>query len=131
MLFFTLVFTRRWRDVWRLVSLPCILLMLAIAAPWHILIGMRNPGFFWFYFINEHLLRFLGKRYPMDYGTVPLVPFWALHMVWLFPWSFYLVTLFVPSQFTRAMVGTGRRWVLPLAWAFTILLFFACSWRLE
>jgi len=130
-LFFTLVFTRRWRDVWRLVSVPGILLMLVIAAPWHILIGVRNPGFFWFYFINEHLLRFLGKRYPMDYGTVPLVPFWALHMVWLFPWSFYLVTLFVPSQFKRATAETGRGLVLPLAWALTILLFFSFSSRLE
>jgi peptidoglycan/LPS O-acetylase OafA/YrhL len=130
-LFFTMALTGRWRDVWRLISVPGILLMLAIAAPWHVLIGLRNPGFFWFYFVNEHLLRFLGKRYPMDYGTVPLVPFWLLHMVWLFPWSFYLVTLLVPSQFKRAMAESGRNLVLPIAWALTILLFFSFSSRLE
>ena len=28
-------------------------------------------GFFWFYFINEQLLRFLNTRYPRDYNTVP------------------------------------------------------------
>ena len=28
-------------------------------------------GFFWFYFFNEHLLRFLNLRYPRDYNTVP------------------------------------------------------------
>lgn len=130
-LFFTLVLTGRLRDVWRLVSIPGILLMLAIAAPWHVLIGMRNPGFFWFYFVNEHLLRFLGKRYPMDYGTVPLVPFWILHIVWLFPWSFYLATLFVPGEFKRAMADSGRAIVLPVVWALTILLFFSFSSRLE
>lgn len=135
-LFFTLVLTGRWNDVWRLISVPGILLMLAIAAPWHILIGMRNPGFFWFYFVNEHLLRFLGKRYPMDYGTVPLVPFWLLHVVWLFPWSFYLLTLFVPANFKRALAESRRNSIqptiwLPLVWALVILLFFSFSSRLE
>ena len=58
----------------------------AIAAPWHVLATLRNPpyfdftmhsgpgqyhGFFWFYFINEHVLRFLNLRYPRDYKTVP------------------------------------------------------------
>ncbi len=42
------------------------------------------PGFFWYYFMNEHVLRFLGRRYPHDYNTVPRFIFWALHLVWLF-----------------------------------------------
>ena len=28
-------------------------------------------GFFYFYFINEQVLRFLGKRYPVDYNKLP------------------------------------------------------------
>src|SRR6185437_16130355 len=72
---------RRWREM-RLFT--GILLFLAIGAPWHILCGLRNPdqghpvgniphpgnvhGYFYFYFINEHFLRFLGKRYPHDYN---------------------------------------------------------------
>ena len=129
--FVTLAATGRLKEVRRLISLTGILLFLAIAAPWHMLIGLRNPGFFWFYFINEHLLRFLGKRYPMDYGTVPLVPFWLLHVVWLFPWSIYLVTLCWPNNFKRALAEHGRGLVLLLAWALTILLFFSFSSRLE
>ncbi len=94
---------RRWRQ-FRLLS--GILLFLAIAAPWHILAGLRNPGaghpagniptpgnvhgFFYFYFINEQVLRFLGKRYPVDYNKLPFVLYWSLHLVWLFPWSIYL-----------------------------------------
>jgi 4-amino-4-deoxy-L-arabinose transferase-like glycosyltransferase len=71
------------------------LLFLLIAAPWHILAGLRNTGgmnghgFFWFYFINEHFLRFLGKRYPKDYNKLPAYLFWSLHLVWLFPWSLF------------------------------------------
>jgi 4-amino-4-deoxy-L-arabinose transferase-like glycosyltransferase len=84
---------RRWRE-FRLGS--GLLLFFAIAAPWHILAGLRNPavgdhhGFFWFYFVNEHYLRFLGKRIPKDYNKLPGYLYWTLHLVWLFPWSLYL-----------------------------------------
>ena len=56
---------------------PASLLFLAIAAPWHILAGLRNTGgmnghgFFWFYFINEHVLRFLGRRIPRTTTSSP------------------------------------------------------------
>lgn len=84
---------KRWRE-FRLLS--GLTLFLVIAAPWHILAGLRNTGgqngrgFFWFYFVNEHFLRFLGKRYPRDYNKLPWALYWSLHLVWLFPWSLYL-----------------------------------------
>ncbi len=104
-----LILTGDWRR-WRQFRLPTgILLFLAIAAPWHILAGLRNTGaghpvgnipaagnvhgFFYFYFINEQVLRFLGKRYPVDYNKLPFLLYWGLHLVWLFPWSFYLPVL--------------------------------------
>ncbi len=130
-IFLTLLFSGKVRNGVRLLSLKGALLFLVIAVPWHIAIGLRNPGFFWFYFVNEHILRFLGKRYPMDYGTVPLIPFWLLHLVWLFPWSFYLITLFRPSNFKRAIAESSGGLTLPLVWALTILLFFSFSTRLE
>lgn len=94
---------RRWRE-FRLGS--GFLLFLAIAAPWHILAGLHNPdqgnphgnhptpgnvhGFFYFYFLNEQVFRFLGERYPDDYNKLPAVLYWSLHLVWLFPWSIYV-----------------------------------------
>ncbi|MEO8736735.1 MAG: glycosyltransferase family 39 protein [Edaphobacter sp.] len=83
---------KKWRA---LKPLTGALLFLAIAAPWHILAGLRNTGgmnghgFFWFYFVNEHFLRFLGKRFPKDYNKLPGYLFWSLHIVWLFPWSLF------------------------------------------
>ena len=44
----------------------------------------------WFYFMNEHVLRYLNLRVPRDYDTVPLYLFWGLVLVWLMPWSGYL-----------------------------------------
>jgi len=94
----------RWREL-RIVR--CTLIFLVIAAPWHILAGLRNRGgmngrgFFWFYFINEHVLRFLGRRYPMDYNKLPGALYWSLHIVWLFPWSLF---------FPLALVVAWRKW---------------------
>ncbi|QHN02222.1 glycosyl transferase [Granulicella sp. WH15] len=93
---------------WRLLRpLTGGLLLLAIAAPWHVLAGLRNTGgadghgFLWFYFVNEHFLRFLGRRIPRDYNKLPGSLFWSLHLVWLFPWS-----LFAPL----ALDAARRRW---------------------
>lgn len=89
---------RRWRELRLLTG---TLLFLAIAAPWHILAAVRNQGFLWFYFINEHVLRFLGRRYPKDYNKLPFALYWSLHLVWLFPWSLF---------FPLATLAAWRRW---------------------
>ena len=105
---------RRWRQL-RLLS--STLVFLAIAAPWHILCGLANPdqghpvgnhptignvhGFFYFYFVNEHLLRFFSMRYPHDYNKLPFAAYWLLHFVWLFPWSLFLPALIAIAWKTR------------------------------
>ncbi|HEX3375140.1 MAG TPA: glycosyltransferase family 39 protein [Edaphobacter sp.] len=97
---------KKWRQ---LKPLTGTLLFLAIAAPWHILAGLRNTGgmnghgFFWFYFVNEHFLRFLGERYPKDYNKLPSYLYWTLHLVWLFPWSLFCGALFrqAAASFSR------------------------------
>ena len=105
---------RRWRE---LKPLSGLLLFLAIAAPWHILAGLANPdqgqpvgnhptpgnvhGFWYFYFVNEHFLRFLGQRFPHDYNRLPFIAYWLLHLVWLFPWSLFLPAALVLAWKTR------------------------------
>jgi 4-amino-4-deoxy-L-arabinose transferase-like glycosyltransferase len=107
---------KNWR---RLKPLTGTLLFLLIAAPWHILAGLRNTGgmnghgFFWFYFVNEHFLRFLGRRYPKDYNKLPSYLYWTLHLVWLFPWSLFCGVLFRQatasfSRFNKANPITNR-----------------------
>jgi hypothetical protein len=126
-----------WR---RLRPFSGLLIVLLIAAPWHILATLHNPpyfaftlhsgpgeyhGFFWFFFINEQLLRFLNLRYPRDYDTVPRLYFWLFHLVWLFPWSMYFPAIaklsFKPTD--RA----GRTRLLALCWAGFVLIFFTFS----
>jgi 4-amino-4-deoxy-L-arabinose transferase-like glycosyltransferase len=138
-----LILTRKFfvRDTWtRLRVSPGLLLFLAIAAPWHVLATLRNPplfdltmhsesgsyrGFFWFYFINEHVLRFLNRRYPRDYNTVPPVLFWLLNLVWLLPWSFYLPGVFKLDY--RGADRAARVRLLAVCWIGVVLGFFTLS----
>jgi hypothetical protein len=92
-----LILTGTLRQDWRkLRPFTGLLLFLAIAAPWHILAGLRNTGgqnghgFFWFYFVNEHFLRFLGRRIPADYNKLPGYLYWTSNLIWLFPWTLFL-----------------------------------------
>ncbi len=47
---------RVWR---RLHALPGVALFLLIAAPWFVLVTLRNPSFPGFFFVHEHFARFL------------------------------------------------------------------------
>jgi len=142
--FFFLLVTgewRRWRE-FRLIS--GVALFLVIAAPWHVLAGLRNPGtpehhgFLWFYFVNEHLLRFLGRRYPRDYNKLPATLYWSLHLVWLFPWSLYFpaaVKMAVQEWRERRekLQGDFAARTRLLCWilAGVVLIFFAASTNQE
>jgi 4-amino-4-deoxy-L-arabinose transferase-like glycosyltransferase len=132
---------RRWRE-FRLFT--GTVLFLLIAAPWHILAGIRNPHFYWFYFVNEHFMRFLGKRIPKDYNKQTNSLYWTLHLVWLFPWSLYLpVALRRPiTEWTarrkrgelkspRPLTFQSRTERLCLVWAGVTLIFFSFSTNQE
>ena len=141
---------------------------LLIAAPWHILAGFANPtqghptpfhfvhghwqvplpsdgnvrGWFWFYFMNEHVLRYLNLRVPHDYDTAPLWLFWGLCFVWMMPWS-----TFVFKAAGWALPWRNDKWrsqlrrhdlplrprglLLCVVWAAFVLLFFSLSTRQE
>jgi 4-amino-4-deoxy-L-arabinose transferase-like glycosyltransferase len=112
-----LILSGQWRRWRALKPFTGLLLFFAIAAPWHILCGLANPdqghpagnhptpgnvhGFWYFYFVNEHFLRFLGGRFPHDYNKMPFAWYWLAHLVWLFPWSLFLPALLVVAWRTR------------------------------
>jgi 4-amino-4-deoxy-L-arabinose transferase-like glycosyltransferase len=128
---------RTWR---RLRPITGVLIILLIAAPWHILATIRNPpyfdftmrsvpgeyhGFWWFFFINEQLLRFLNLRYPRDYDTVPPVYFWLFNLIWLFPWSVYLPAALKLSYRPSDRAGKAR--LLALCLIGFVMIFFTFS----
>jgi 4-amino-4-deoxy-L-arabinose transferase-like glycosyltransferase len=151
-----LLLTRGFRGTLRRIAqlhpLSSVLVFVVFAAPWHILAGLANPtqghpasvaylhghwivplptngnvhGWFWFYFVNEHLLRYLNLRVPHDYDTVPLGLFYGLIFAWLIPWSAYLIPAALRASFQR-----NRANLLLILWAAIPLLFFSLSTRQE
>lgn len=71
-------------DPWGLV------LFLALTAPWHVMASLELQGFAHFYFINEHILRFLGKRVPKDYYSGPPTYYTWRVLLYMIPWTFFL-----------------------------------------
>lgn len=136
---------RGGRTPWGQMGIPgAVAAMAVVAAPWHVLAALRNPplfdfsldsgpglyrGFFWRYFINEHMLRYLGLRHPPDYSRVPLLWFWAGHLAWLFPWSGLLAGA---RGLRLADAGrAGRTRLLMLCFCGFALLFFSGSTNQE
>ncbi len=126
-----------WR---RLRPFSGLLIIAAIALPWHVLATLRNPpyfdftmrsapgeyhGFLWFFVMNEQVLRFLNLRYPRDYNTVPRIWFWLFHLLWLFPWSVYFPAVFRLSF--RPVDRAGKTRLLALCWTGFVLVFFTFS----
>ena len=172
-----LALTGGWRATLRdlrQMHLPSsALVFLAMAAPWHIAAGLANPtegnpgsphlehghwvvplpspgnvhGWTWFYFMNEHVLRYLNLRVPHDYDTVPLLLFWGLLLVWLMPWSAFVFHAVAAVPWRRAVTTSplfATQSATPYAlssldqsrllfglWALLPLLFFSLSTRQE
>lgn len=137
-----LILTGNLRQLLRMRLFSSTLIFFAVAAPWHILASLHNPdqgavrGFLWFYFVNEHLLRYLNKRVPRDYDTVPLMIFWGLLLLWLLPWIAFLPQALkkVPLSWRELRSGQNAQPnanLLFLLWGIVILLFFSFSTRQE
>lgn len=137
-----LLLTGNLRHLLKLRLLSSALVFFAIAAPWHILAALRNPpqgnvrGFLWFYFVNEHINRFLNTRIPRDYDKVPLLLFWALLVLWLLPWTAFLPQSLqeVPRrwrEFRAQMTRRQRAYLLFFLWNLVIVGFFSLSTRQE
>jgi 4-amino-4-deoxy-L-arabinose transferase-like glycosyltransferase len=150
--FLFLLITRNLKHLWRWHVLAGVVVFLLIAVPWHVMAGLANPtqghpsgvvptqgnvhGFYWFYFINEHVLRFFNKRVPHDYDTVPLGVFWALLVVWMVPWLVFALKPLTRVPFRRAfrrlpLDRADQRRVFLTLWAAVILVFFSFSTRQE
>jgi 4-amino-4-deoxy-L-arabinose transferase-like glycosyltransferase len=141
-IFIYLLVTRNLRHILKLRLLSSTLIFLAIAAPWHILAALRNPGegtvrgFLWFYFVNEQFLRYLGRRVPAGYDTVPLLIFWGLTVLWVAPWMVFLPQAIrrLPWRLRdlRAPLNSAQRSSLFfMIWAVVVIGFFTFSTRQE
>jgi 4-amino-4-deoxy-L-arabinose transferase-like glycosyltransferase len=86
--FFWAVFTKRWRDAFRLLHPAAIASFCLTALPWYILCAARNPDFFHVFIIEHNFKRFLTPEFQH------IQPFWfyiPVVLVAVLPWTAIIV----------------------------------------
>jgi 4-amino-4-deoxy-L-arabinose transferase-like glycosyltransferase len=116
-------------SAWRGLQLPLgLALFLAIAVPWHWLAARRDADFLEFYFVHEHLARYLT---PVAQRVQPWWFFLAVFVAGTAPWSLSAVRV-VAAGWRRASGPRreGADFDAPLflwIWVVFIIVFFSLS----
>lgn len=97
-------------------------IFLLLTVPWHVMASLQDSNFPWFYFVNEHWMRFLDKRIPKDYYTGPFYYYIPRVLGYMVPWTF-MVPFFIKKQ--SALNNSLKRFLR--CWFFSFLLFFSFS----
>ncbi len=118
-----LIASRRFRDIFYLFSPLGMLAFVAISFPWLILIQQKNPDFFRFFFIQEHILRYATKihqHYEPFYFYIPVLLAGGM------PWIAYLPEARNGMSSGKDFPGRDGGLFL-LSWIGLIFLFFSFS----
>lgn len=116
-----LALTNNWKLLGHLYLPTSILLFFAIATPWHVLVSLKNPEFFDFYFINEHFTRFLTtvhRRYQPFWFFIPVL------IAGFLPWTSFMLKAFYKGIKTAKQNHTI---LFLLLWAALPFAFFSVS----
>ena len=98
-------------------------MMLVVAAPWFILVSLRNPGFAEFFFIHEHVARYLTEVHQRVGAWWYYIPLLLIGMV---PWTGALPWILRPDRSVAAPTETRAVRILA-AWCGFVLVFFSFS----
>ena len=127
LVFYTL-FARDWKIWTRLHIGKGLLLFFAIAAPWFVLVGLKNPEQPYFFFVHEHLQRFATKE---AHREAAWYIFFVLLAAGAVPWAGVLVQSLVlgakRQPVTEHAPGPFRPRLMLLVWIAFIVLFFTKS----
>jgi 4-amino-4-deoxy-L-arabinose transferase-like glycosyltransferase len=116
-----------WRRDWSLAlrAQPwwSLVALIVLAAPWFLAVGARNPEFPHFFFIVQHVQRYLSRegfdRYEPPWFYLPVL------ILGLLPWTAVLPRAL--RQAWDAARGAERGTALLLVWAAFVLVFFSLS----
>jgi 4-amino-4-deoxy-L-arabinose transferase-like glycosyltransferase len=123
-LFFYTLFARDWKIWTRLHLVKGLLLFLLIAAPWFVLVGLRNPEQPHFFFVHEHFDRFLKTEHHREAAWWV---FFALLAIGSVPWVGVLVQSLILGAKREEGAQRFKPRLLVLVWVAFIVLFFTKS----
>lgn len=125
-IFWYIIFTKKWRLILDALYLPGIALFFVIAFPWFYMVSKENPDFLYFFFVREHFLRYATKihsRYEPFWFFIPMIP------VGLMPWTGFFFSLFSKESVLRSPSDkqTKDANIYLLSWFIVIFVFFSFS----
>lgn len=101
----------------RMAAVDSLLLFAVIAVPWFLLMCLKEREFFQFFFVDQHILRFLTTKHKR---SGPMYYFIPVLLAGLFPWS-----VFIPRAIARFWRTKEMR--LFLIWSAVVFVFFSVS----
>jgi 4-amino-4-deoxy-L-arabinose transferase-like glycosyltransferase len=119
-----MLLSRRRREIGQAISLPGLALFLAIALPWVVLVQRANPDFLWFFFVQEHFLRYTTK---IHHHYEPFWFFFPIVFAGLLPWLAFARRAVRAAWDAREtyLAAEDRRFLF--CWVLFIFLFFSFS----
>ncbi len=117
------VWQRDWGFIARIRPWRGLVILLLITAPWFIAVSLANPEFAHFFFVHEHLQRFLTKvhhRYEPMWYFIPIL------MIGMLPWLGSLLPG-LKAGFSRNVSQRFQPQRFLLVWAVLVFLFFSVS----
>ncbi|MGB8286310.1 MAG: glycosyltransferase family 39 protein [Candidatus Aquirickettsiella gammari] len=120
-----ILLTNQWRLLKQLYLPSGFLLFLLIVLPWHILVQLKNPEFFQFYFIEQQFLRYstlIAQRYEPNWFFIPIF------IAGFLPWVGFLVqAIFTHFPRNWQQFKEKNNYIFLLLWAGLIFIFFSFS----
>lgn len=123
-LVFYTIFSRDWKIWTRLHLVKGLLLFFLIAAPWFVLVGLKNPEQPHFFFIHEHFDRFLKKEHHREAAWYV---FFVLLAAGSVPWVGVLVQSLLLGAKRKGEATRFKPRLMLLVWTAFIILFFTKS----
>ncbi len=114
-----------WKKIFRFFNPVALGLFCLIVLPWILCAGFYEKEFFWFFIINEHVLRFMGQRLPKDYYSGPLYYYIPRILGYIFPWTFFLGVFFLKTKPQSPTTKSLQRFLV--LWFFIPLVFYSVS----
>jgi 4-amino-4-deoxy-L-arabinose transferase-like glycosyltransferase len=123
--FFWALFTKRWRDAFRLFHPAAIASFCLTALPWYILCARRNPDFFRIFIIEHNFKRYLTPEFQH------IQPFWyygPVLLVAFFPWiPLLLWTVVAGTRHLLYAKTASPATIFLLSWSSFCVAFFSTS----
>jgi 4-amino-4-deoxy-L-arabinose transferase-like glycosyltransferase len=116
---------RDWRAWRRLEVGRGLVVFTVLAAPWFVLVSLRNPEFARFFFIHEHFERFLTTEHRRTGAWWYFLP---MLVAGTLPWTGIFFARLPDAWRSAAVTANGFAWVrFCLAWSAFVLVFFSLS----